>query len=131
MNTDRATGMRIVTAEERETLTFPPMEGVVREQALADDRTWIGVVKTEPGNETGWHHHGDYETYVFMLRGEARGEWGPGGTVGEIATVGSLVHVPAGMVHREINTGSEPNEALVIRIGSGIPVVPVDGPDPE
>src|SRR5207248_755578 len=37
--------------------------GMLREEAFTGEGTWIGTVRTEPGVETGWHHHGDYESY--------------------------------------------------------------------
>jgi hypothetical protein len=42
-----------------------PTPGKVREQALAVHGFWSGLVRTEPGVTSGWHHHGDHDTFVY------------------------------------------------------------------
>ncbi len=41
---------------------------------------------------------------------------------------GDYIHIPPQTVHREINPGSVPSRAVVVRIGTGDVVVNVDGP---
>jgi len=36
-----------------------------------------------------------------------------------------------GVIHREGTTAEEPGEIALVRVGSGLPVVNLDGPDPE
>lgn len=43
---------------------------------------------------------------------------------------GTFAHIPKGAVHREINPGAGDNAVVLVRIGDGVPVVPVDGPEP-
>jgi hypothetical protein len=57
----------------------PATPGMVREQAFTSDDRWVGVVRTEPGVRSGWHHHGDTETYFYVLSGAMELEFGPGG----------------------------------------------------
>ncbi len=56
--------------------------GMVREQAIAIDGMWSGLVRTEAHMTSGWHHHGDYDTSIYVLTGALRMECGPAGAVG-------------------------------------------------
>lgn len=133
MSADNNTGddVVVVGADERRLVTEPPMAGAVREAALAGEDHWAGVVRTEPGSETGWHHHGEHTTYVYVTKGRAALEWGPGGGWSAEAGPGDFARVPGGVVHRELNPGDEANEMVVLRVGRGAPVIPVDGPPPS
>ena len=53
--------------------------GMVREQAVATDGLWAGFVRTAAQDTSGWHHHGDYETSIYVVSGQVRMESGPGG----------------------------------------------------
>ena len=50
-----------------------------REQAVGTDRSWAGYVTTEAGMVSGWHHHGDYESHIYVVSGALRMESGPDG----------------------------------------------------
>ena len=92
---------------------------------------WAGVVHTEPGARSGWHHHGDHETSLYVVRGRMRLEFGPGGRQVAEAGAGDFLYVPAGTVHRESNpSGTEASLAVIARSGTGVPTVNVDGPPP-
>jgi uncharacterized RmlC-like cupin family protein len=101
---------------------------MVREQAVVTDGLWAGLVKTEPGMTSGWHHHGDYQTSIYVASGQLRMESGPGGHEIIDAVTGHFLHVPPGSVHRESNPGSFESELVVVRAGYGVPTVNVDGP---
>jgi uncharacterized RmlC-like cupin family protein len=108
-----------------------PTPGMRRRQAIAAPGLWAGVVHTEPGATSGWHHHGDHETSLYVVRGRMRLEFGPGGRQVAEAGAGDFLHVPAGTVHRESNpSGTEPSLAVIARAGTGVPTVNVDGPPP-
>ncbi len=96
--------------------------------AMHEDDMWTGLVDTEPGAVSGWHHHGEHETTLFIVSGRMRLESGvAGGEVVE-AGPGDFIRVPAGAVHRESNPGTEPSRAVVVRCGTGEPTTNVDGP---
>ena len=80
-----------------------PTAGITREQAIAVPGLWAGLARTEPGMTSGWHHHGDYETSIYIVSGRLRMESGPGGTDVVDAGPGDFLHVPPGAVHRESN----------------------------
>jgi uncharacterized RmlC-like cupin family protein len=90
---------------------------------------WAGVVHTEPGAVSGWHHHGDHETSLYVVDGRMRLDFGPGGAESVEARAGDFLHVPAGTVHREANPGTQTSTAVIARAGGGVPTVNVDGPD--
>jgi uncharacterized RmlC-like cupin family protein len=104
---------------------------MVREQAFATEDRWVGVVRTEPGVRSGWHHHGDTETYFYVLSGAMELEFGPGGHERLRVSAGDYAHVPGGLIHREGTTPDQPAEVALVRIGAGAPVVNVEGPEPE
>jgi uncharacterized RmlC-like cupin family protein len=101
-----------------------------RRQLLDHGHRWIGWVRTDPGMAGGWHHHGDRDSYVYVLRGSVRIDWGPGGREQLTAATGDLVFNPARMVHREVTAPGEPAEFFVVRIGPGPLNVNVEGPEP-
>ena len=41
--------------------------GIARREVFARPGAWVGVARTAPGVVSGWHHHGEYDTYLFML----------------------------------------------------------------
>jgi uncharacterized RmlC-like cupin family protein len=107
-----------------------PTPGKLREQAVAVDGLWSGLVRTEPGVTSGWHHHGEHDTSVYVVEGTVRIEFGPDGSRAVDAGPGDFVHIPKHLVHRESNVGSTPSQEIVTRAGSGPLSVNVDGPAP-
>ena len=109
----------------------PPTPGMDRRQLLEDGNVWAGSVRTDPGLAGGWHHHGDRDSYIYVVSGRIGIDFGPGGREHVDATAGDLIVNPAHLVHRETTPPDEAVEAFVIRFGSGPANVNVDGPEPE
>jgi uncharacterized RmlC-like cupin family protein len=107
-----------------------PTAGMIREEAFATGSLWAGLVRTEPGMRSGWHHHGSHQTAIYILSGRLRMESGPGGSEVAEAGPGDFIHVPEGAVHRESNPTDEQAVAVIIRSGTGEVVVNVEGPEP-
>jgi uncharacterized RmlC-like cupin family protein len=107
-----------------------PTPGITREQAVAVEGMWSGVARTDPGTTSGWHHHGDHDTSIYVASGALRMESGPGGTVVVEAAAGDFVFVPRGAVHREGNPAEAESHLVVVRAGTGPAVINVDGPAP-
>jgi len=116
-----------VTPEER--VEGQPTPGIAREQAIQTDGMWAGYATTEVGMVSGWHHHGEYESALYVMTGGLRMEFGPEGGEQFDAGPGDFVFVGKHAVHRESNPSSEPSAILVVRAGSGEAVINVDGPD--
>ena len=104
--------------------------GMTREQAIAIDGMWAGLVRTEAQMTTGWHHHADYDTSIYVVDGRLRMEFGPGGSEVVEAGPGDFLHVPKGAIHREGNPADEESHIIVVRAGRGPAVINVDGPAP-
>jgi len=121
----------VVRANEASPAPGPPTAGMDRRELLDDGERWVGWVETEPGIAGGWHHHGDRDSYVYVVRGTVTIEFGPGGRESVTAGAGDLIFNPARMVHREITGPGEPAEVFLVRVGPGPLNVNVDGPDPE
>jgi uncharacterized RmlC-like cupin family protein len=108
-----------------------PTPGKAREQALDIDGLWSGFVRTEPGVASGWHHHGDHDTSVYVVEGHVRIEFGPGGAHAADAGPGDFVHIPKYVVHREVNAGSTTSQEIITRSGTGPLTINVEGPAPS
>ena len=104
--------------------------GFVRELAYTTDRAIQIRARAEGGVATGWHHHGDREVLGYLVRGRARFEFGRGGRDRVDVEQGGFFHVPAGLVHRDVNPTDEPQELVLTFAGTGPLVVDVDGPEP-
>ena len=107
-----------------------PTPGMVREQAIAVEGLWAGHVRTAAGASSGWHHHGDHDSSIYVVDGALRMEFGPGGTETIEARAGDFLHVPKGAIHRESNPGDGESSLVVVRAGHGPTTINVDGPAP-
>jgi len=106
----------------------PSTPGMNRQEAFATDRMWSGVARTEVGMVSGWHHHGEYETTIYVLSGALRMEFGPDGSNTVDAGPGDFVYVPKAVVRRERNPSAEPADLVVVRAGRGESTINVAGP---
>ena len=120
--------VRLIRKDERS--IDASTSGMVREAAISTEGLWAGFVRTEREMASGWHHHGEYESAIYVASGRLRMEFGPGGTVIEEADAGDFLYVPKGVIHRESNPLDEEGTLIVSRSGTGPPVVNVDGPEP-
>jgi uncharacterized RmlC-like cupin family protein len=103
--------------------------GVTRELALETRAATVMRARAEAGARSGWHHHGAREVFGYVVAGRARFEFGAGGAESADVETGGFFHVPAGLVHRDINPLDEPQEIVMTVVGRGPLVVNVDGPD--
>jgi uncharacterized RmlC-like cupin family protein len=120
--------VRLVRPDER--TENSPTSGMIREQAFETAGLWAGVAHTDAGMVSGWHHHGDYESTIYVLTGSMRMEFGPDGEDTLDAVPGDFLYIAPHAIHREGNPSSEPGSAVVVRAGHGEPVFNVEGPDP-
>lgn len=107
-----------------------PTPGMTRHVAANEAGMWTGVVDTEPGAVSGWHHHGEHETTLYVVRGSMRLESGARGEQVVEAGPGDFLRVPAGAIHRESNPSDQAARAVIVRCGTGAPTINVDGPAP-
>jgi uncharacterized RmlC-like cupin family protein len=116
-----------VAASDRVRGDYTP--DMVREQALSTATFWAGLVRTDPGMVSGWHHHGDYETAIYVLSGLLTMESGRGGSDVVEAGPGDFVYVPKHTIHREGNPSDEESQLIVVRTGTGDAVFNVAEPE--
>jgi len=89
---------------------------------------WAGIFEVEPGARTGVHHHGEQETIAYVLSGLCEIRWGATGEFRARAKTGDFIHVPAFLLHMEINPSErEPFRWIVVR-STATPIV-VNFPD--
>lgn len=105
-----------------------PTPGVLREIAFDIGRATLIRARAEAGAASGWHHHGDRDVLGHVVRGRARFEFGPGGLESTEVEEGGFFHVPAGLIHRDVNPLDEPQEIILTVVGEGPLVVNLDGP---
>jgi uncharacterized RmlC-like cupin family protein len=100
----------------------PSTPGMERQQAVATDSMWSGVARTEAGMVSGWHHHGEYETTIYVLPGALLMEFGPGGSSTVAAGPGDFVYVPrAPCTGRAIPLRSRPTSSWSALAGASPP----------
>jgi len=89
---------------------------------------WGGLFEVAPGSRTGIHHHGEQETIAYVLSGICEIRWGARGESVAHAKAGDFIHVPAFLLHMEINPSTlEPFRWVVVR-STATPIV-VNLPD--
>jgi uncharacterized RmlC-like cupin family protein len=121
---------RISAVSPHDLTPAAPTPGVLREIAFDTSRATLMRARAEGGAASGWHHHGDRDVLGYVVRGRARFEFGPGGRESTEVGEAGFFHVPAGLVHRDVNPLDEPQEIVLNVVGDGPLVVNVDGPAP-
>jgi len=121
----------VVRPDDTTTPPGPPTPGMDRRQIFEREDCWVGWVRTDAGLAGGWHHHGERDSYIYVLRGAVTIEFGAGGREQVTAAAGDFIFNPARTVHREITPPGDPAEVFVVRVGTGPQNVNVDGPDGE
>ena len=129
-------GIRIIRSGELNYNT-PQTPGMTRAEAISHARVgaqklWAGTVTVHPHARTGPHHHGELETVIYIVRGQARFRWGDHLEFADEAGPGDFIYVAPYVPHQELNARSDiPVEAVVIRSGQEPIVVNLDIPSPE
>jgi quercetin dioxygenase-like cupin family protein len=120
-------GPRVVRSDE---VVRPEQQtsGMLREEAFATENLWMGMVRATPGQLTGWHHHGEWDTYAYVLSGTLRLESGLAGADPEEARAGDFLFIPKHAVHRE-GSGGPGFEAIAVRVGTGPILFNLEGPE--
>ncbi len=104
----------------------------VSRDTVGSERLYSSIVTTAPQGRTEIHHHGECETSIYILSGQARFYSGEGLREIVDANQGDFIYVPAYEVHVEENSSdSEPLVVLLSRNCSGSVVHYVDGTLPQ
>ncbi|MBX6391487.1 MAG: cupin domain-containing protein [Frankia sp.] len=87
-----------------------------RGTAVSAAGMWLGTSVLPPGHASVAHHHEDQTTIVCIVSGSMRFlVTGPDGEEDFTAGAGQIAVIPAGLVHREENPGTEPCVCVVVR----------------
>jgi uncharacterized RmlC-like cupin family protein len=89
---------------------------------------WAGIFVVEPSAKTGIHHHGEQDTVVYVLEGEATVRWGDFGEHSATVAAGDFLHVPGWLPHQELNPSKEHQFRWVVVRSTPEPIV-VNLPD--
>ncbi|MGH2450660.1 MAG: cupin domain-containing protein [Candidatus Limnocylindria bacterium] len=88
-------------------------EAAIAREIVGAERIWVGYVELPPGLVSDAHHHGEAESAIFIVSGDARFVSGEE-TVD--AHAGDFVWVPPHVLHVEANRSSaEPVRMVVAR----------------
>jgi uncharacterized RmlC-like cupin family protein len=124
-------GIRVVRAHELDTNT-PQTPGMNRAAAITAanagaQKLWAGTVRIHADAKTGAHHHGELESVIYVVRGQARMRWGDQLQFVAEAGPGDFIFVPPYVPHQEINASAdEPLECVLVRSGQNPIVVNLD-----
>ena len=101
---------------------------LTRTTAFQHREVWAGYARVGAGKNSGWHHLGENDTYMYALSGEGRLDSGPGGKDSVDLKPSDAALIPAHTIHREV-TGTAELTGFVVRVGRGPFVFPADGPE--
>jgi uncharacterized RmlC-like cupin family protein len=118
----------VITVSPDQLTVTAPTPGITREVAFVRGRASLMRARAKAGAASGWHHHGMRDVFGYVVRGRVRFEFGPGGCESTEVETGGFFHVPAGLVHRDVNPATELQEIVLTVVGDGPLVVNVEGP---
>jgi uncharacterized RmlC-like cupin family protein len=132
----RLPGVRIVYAGDLDpnTAQTPGMSraAAITKARAGAERLWAGTVVIDPDAKTGAHHHGQFESVIYVIAGRARMRWGDRLEYTAEAGPGDFIYVPPYLPHQEINASpSTPLSCVVVRGDQEAVVVNLDLPDVE
>ena len=129
-------GIKVISENDLDDNT-PQTKGMKRYSAVAKKNTgaekiWAGKVDIEPNAKTGAHHHGELESVIYVLSGQAKMRWGNKLEFEKYAYAGDFIFVPPFVPHQEINASKdEILKCILFRSGQDPIVVNLDIPEAE
>jgi uncharacterized RmlC-like cupin family protein len=111
--------LRVIRAADR--IPDQASGAMLREAAIAANtcgaqKIWLGFVELGPGLISAVHHHGEAESGIYIISGDARFYAGEQLDQVQDAHAGDFVWVPPHVVHVEMNTSqSAPVHMVVVR----------------
>lgn len=117
----------VVRSNERRPATGLPI-GSSGEEVFRDPAAWVGVLELEPGATSGWHHHGEWDSYAYVLEGVLRWEYGARAEKAIEVAPGDVGRMPARLVHRDVSAGNQTLRLVLFRTGHGELTIDVPGP---
>jgi uncharacterized RmlC-like cupin family protein len=91
-------------------------EGGIAQETVGAQKIWLGYVELGPGLISAVHHHGEAESGIYIISGNARFYAGDQLDQAQEAHAGDFVWVPPHLVHVEMNMSrDEPVRMVVAR----------------
>jgi uncharacterized RmlC-like cupin family protein len=119
MTEPTATELRVISPAERvpETASGAMLrQGGIAQNTVGAQKIWLGFVELAPGCTSAVHHHGEAESGIFIISGQARFYSGAHLDQRREANAGDFVWVPPHAVHVEMNVSlTEPVRMVVAR----------------
>jgi uncharacterized RmlC-like cupin family protein len=110
--------VRIVKPHERDTSTAqtPGMERAegCGAKTVGAQSIWVGHVHMNEGVRSGPHHHGEVESVIYVISGNARFRYGDKLENVVEAQAGDFVFVPPYLVHQEINASGDAGIDMIV-----------------
>jgi len=113
-------GVRVVRGDQLDPNT-PQTPGMHRLAAITAtsanaQKIWAGTVTIHTDAKPGAHHHGELESIIYVLSGQARMRWGEHLEYTAEAGPGDFIFVPPFVPHQEINASTdEPLQCVLVR----------------
>ena len=105
-------------------------DAAISRELVGAERIWVGYVELSPGMSSSPHHHGEAESAIYVIAGEAQFRTGPRYETVETAGAGDIVWVPPQVPHIEENrSATEPVRMLVVRSTQETLVFNLDAPN--
>jgi len=91
-------------------------QGGIAQVNVGANKIWLGYVELAPGCTSAVHHHGEAESGIYIISGEARFYSGESLDQRREAHAGDFVWVPPHEMHVEMNvSNTEPVRMVVAR----------------
>jgi uncharacterized RmlC-like cupin family protein len=110
-------GLRVIRSSDRcpEAASGAMLrQGGIADQTVGAQKIWLGYVELGPGLISAVHHHGEAESGIYIIAGNARFYSGDGLDQGQDAHAGDFVWVPPHLVHLEMNMSKEEPVRMVV-----------------
>ena len=116
----RNRGVRVVHKDQLDenTAQTPGMHrlAAITNASAGAHKIWAGTVAIQPNAKTGAHHHGELESIIYVVSGQARMRWGERLEFTATAGPGDFIFVPPYVPHQEINASTdEPLQCVLVR----------------
>ena len=110
--------VRVVRPQQRDrgTAQTPGMDRAegIGARTVGATGLWVGHVTVAAGVRSGAHHHGEVESAIYVLSGNARFRFGDRLEDSVDAGPGDFIFVPPHVVHQEINLSGEAAVEMIV-----------------
>jgi len=95
----------------------------ITQQNGIDTTLWDGLFEVNAGARTWINHHGEQQTIAYVLSCVCEVRWGESGEHSALAKQGDFIHVPAFLLHMEINPSQKESFRWVVVRSTPTPIV--------